>query len=202
MGEISMLKLPEPGYTSNVSIEEAIQGRRSTRRYKDDALTLKEVSQLLWAAQGITGLEKGFRAAPSAGAMYPLDLYVVAGNVEGLDAGVYRYSPGGHTITKTMDGDIRRELTEACLNQRMIERGAFTIVFTAIYERTTNRYGDRGIRYVHVDVGHAAENIYLQVVSMGLGTVAMGAFDDLAVKRILSLSPEQEPLYLMPVGRV
>lgn len=127
-----MLKLPEPEFTSNVSVEKAIQGRRSTRRYKDDALTLKEVSQLLWAAQGITRLEKGFRAAPSAGAMYPLDLYVVAGDVEGLDAGVYRYSPGGHTITKTVDGDIRRELTEACLNQRMIERGAFTIVFIVL----------------------------------------------------------------------
>jgi len=202
MEEIEVLKLPEPVYASNTSIEEAIQRRRSTRRYKDDALTLKDVSQLLWAGQGITRLEKGYRAAPSAGAMYPLDLYVVAGNVEGLDAGVYRYGPSDHTITKTMTGDVRSELTEACLNQRMIERGAFTVVFTAIYERTTGRYGDRGIRYVHIDIGHAAENIYLQAVSMGLGTVAMGAFDDPAVKRILNLPPEEEPLYLMPVGRV
>lgn len=174
--------------------------RRSVRDYTDEPLTLQEVSQLLWAAQGITG-RRGFRTSPSAGATYPLEIYLVAGNVEGIDQGMYRYVPDRHAIVKLLDGDLRSQLSEAALGQECVRRGAIDIVFTAVYGRTTWRYGGRGIRYVHMEIGHAAQNIYLQATALNLGTVAVGAFYDDRVKRILSLAEEEEPLYIMPVGR-
>jgi len=197
VGEIS--KLPEPVYKSNTSVEEALLERRSIRTYSKENLTIEEVSQLLWAAQGITAPAWGGRTAPSAGATYPLELYLVVGDVTGLDKGVYKYIPDGHVIKKVMEGDIREELAVAALGQRWVRDAPINIVFTAVYERTTKRYGDRGIRYVHMEVGHAAQNVHLQAVSLNLGTVVVGAFRDDVVKKIMNI-PE-DPLYIMPVGR-
>lgn len=197
IGEIS--KLPEPVYKSNTSVEEALLERRSIRTYSKENLTIEEVSQLLWAAQGITAPAWGGRTAPSAGATYPLELYLVVGDVTGLDKGVYKYIPDGHVIKKVMEGDIREELAVAALGQRWVRDAPINIVFTAVYERTTKRYGDRGIRYVHMEVGHAAQNVHLQAVSLNLGTVVVGAFRDDVVKKIMNI-PE-DPLYIMPVGR-
>ncbi|MDI6715423.1 MAG: SagB/ThcOx family dehydrogenase [Actinomycetota bacterium] len=197
-----VVRLPEPRYRSSISVEEAILRRRSIRRYKDEPLALEEVSQLLWAAQGITEPYKGLRAAPSAGALYPLETYLVAGNVNSLPAGVYKYRPFGHDLIKTLDGDIRTKLAIAAINQTKIKKAAASIVFSAVYERTVSKYGNRGIRYVHMDLGLAAENVYLQAVSLGLGTLAVGAFDDLSVKVILDMPQEEYPLCIMPIGRV
>ncbi|HID91006.1 TPA: SagB/ThcOx family dehydrogenase, partial [Candidatus Bathyarchaeota archaeon] len=144
------IRLPTPRYESDVSIEEALLRRRSVRSYRDEPMTLQEVSQLLWAAQGITD-PRGFRTAPSAGALYPLVLYVVVGNVEGLEKGVYRYGPHKHGIVKVLDGDRRAELAGAALGQEWVKNGAIDLVITAVYERTTRKYGDRGIRYVHME---------------------------------------------------
>ena len=187
------IKLPKPRYESDTSIEEALSKRKSTRNYKGN-LTMKEISQLLWAAQGITST----RTAPSAGATYPLEIYLVVGDVDDLGKGVYTYLPQEHSLMKILDGDIRKELADACLGQVFIEEAAVDIVFTAVYERTTRRYGERGIRYVHMEVGHAAQNVYLQAVSLKLGTVVVGAFYDERVKEIMEI--EKEPLYIMPVG--
>lgn len=196
------IRLPEPELRGKVSVEEALQQRRSVRRYKDKPLTLAEVSQLLWAAQGITNENGGRRTAPSAGALYPLEVYLVAGNVTGLAAGVYRYSPRDHELVKLADGDRRAQLSKAALGQDPVRRGAIDIVFSAVYERVTRKYGRRGVRYVHMEAGHAAQNVYLQAVSLGLGTVVIGAFDDNAVKRIVKMPDKRErPLYIMPVGR-
>lgn len=196
MGE--KIKLPEPKKQSDVSVEEAIAARRSRRQYAKGALTLTEISQLLWAAQGITN-SRGFRAAPSAGATYPLETYLVAGKVEGLDAGLYHYELKEHRLTKVQDGDRRRALCQAAWGQDMITEAPISLVFAAIYERTTGRYGERGIRYIHMEVGHVGENVHLQCETMGLGTVVIGAFSDGAVKKALGI--EEEPLYIMPVGR-
>ena len=198
--EPGLIKLPEPRYDSDVSLEEALLKRRSVRHYTGEPLKLWEVSQLLWAAQGITA-DWGGRTAPSAGATYPLETYLVVGDVEGLEEGVYKYSPHGHELRKVLDGDKRAELAEAALGQSWVREGAVDIVFTAIYERTIGRYGKRGIRYVHMEVGHVGQNVYLQAVALDLGTVVIGAFYDDQVKRILNLPPEEHPLYIMPVGR-
>ncbi|MGB2841855.1 MAG: SagB/ThcOx family dehydrogenase [Halobacteriota archaeon] len=194
------IKLLEPSYTSNVSVEDALSKRRSIRDYSGESLTIEEVSQLLWAAQGITS-PGGGRTAPSAGALYPLELYLVAGDVEGIDKGVYRYRPEEHDLEKVKDGDVRAELADAALGQECVKDAAIDIVFTAVYARTTWKYGERGIRYVHIEVGHTAQNVYLQAVSLDLGTVVIGAFIDSEVKKIVSAGEQEEPLYIMPVGR-
>lgn len=192
--------LPQPIYDSTVSVEEALLKRRSVRNYADKALTLQEVSQLLWAAQGITD-PSGKRTAPSAGALYPLELYVVVGSVEDITKGVYKYQPQQHELVRVLDGEQRKALAAAALNQQSIAQGAIDIVITAVYERTTRKYSDRGIRYVHMEAGHAAQNVYLQAVAMNLGMVVIGAFYDDRVKEVLNLPENEEPLYIMPVGR-
>ena len=196
------IKLPEPKYDSSASIEQALLERRSVRAYKDEPLTLTEVAQLLWSAQGITGSKRGFRTAPSAGALFPLEVYVVIGNVEGIAEGVYKYKPHKHELVKVRSGDVRDKLAAAALGQTCVREGAIVIVFSAVYERTTQKYGDRGVRYVHMEAGHAAQNVCLQAVSLNLGTVVVGAFRDDEVSKILNLPDEERPLYILPVGKI
>ena len=194
------LKLPEPRYTSNTSVEAALAQRRSVRTYSGENLTLEELSQLLWAAQGVT-TPWGGRTAPSAGALYPLELYVVVGSVTDLDAGVYRYRPANHELEKTKNGDVRAELAVVALNQGFIGDAAIDLVFCGVFNRTTVKYGERGIRYVYMEAGHAAQNVYLQSETLDLGTVTIGAFDDAAVQQIVGVQEHGRPLYIMPVGR-
>ncbi|MFO7918106.1 MAG: SagB/ThcOx family dehydrogenase [Anaerolineae bacterium] len=195
------ITLPQPQRESDTSIEAALRQRRSIRDYGKGPLALEEVGQLLWAAQGITD-ERGYRTAPSAGALYPLELYVVVGEVETLDPGVYHYDPQNHALEPVAEDDRRQALTKEALGQAYIGRGAIDIVFTGIYERTTGKYGHRGRRYVHMEAGHAAQNVYLQCVSLELGTVVVGAFGDEGVQDVLELPEERVPLYIMPVGRL
>ena len=196
-----VIKLPEPRYESDVVLEQALLMRRSIRIFGNAPLTVQEVSQLLWSAQGITS-EMGYRTAPSGGALYPLEVYVVAGNVNGLDDGIYHYRPHEHSLVIISKGDRRSELSDAALNQSCIKEGSIIIVFSALYDRITQKYGERGIRYAHIEVGHAAQNVYLQAVSLKLGTVAVGAFIDDEVKRVITMEKNQQPLLLMPVGRI
>jgi SagB-type dehydrogenase family enzyme len=196
-----MIRLPEPVLDSNTSIESAIRKRRSVRSFKEGPLTLAEVSQLLWAAQGITS-QQGLRTAPSAGALYPLEVYLVAGNVDGLPAGVYHYRPMKHELVRVIAGDKRTELCTAALGQSSVRNAAAVIVFTAVYERTTVKYGERGMQYVHMEIGHAAQNVALQAVPLNLGTVVIGAFHDSEMRRVLKMPDREQPLYVMPVGRM
>jgi len=198
--QANIIKLPEPQYDSDVSIEQSLLNRRSIRSYTGEPLTLQEVSQLLWAAQGITNA-RGLRTAPSAGALYPLEVYIAAGDVKDLTTGVYRYEPDEHQLARIIDGDKRAGLADAALAQPCVKEGAIVIVFTAVYERTTGKYGDRGIRYVHMEVGHAAQNLCLQATAMGLGVVTVGAFNDGQVTKLLNLPQDEHPLYIIPVGR-
>ncbi len=195
------ITLPEPLFKGKILTEEALKRRRSVREYQDKPLTLEEISQLLWAAQGITG-EYGMRTAPSAGALYPIELYIVAGRVDGLAAGIYRYRPKGHELQKIAEGDKRGELYQAALEQESLRDGAAAVVIAAVYGRTTRKYGGRGIMYVHMEVGGVAENIYLQAVSLGIGTVFLGAFDDEMVKKVVNMAEGEEPLAIMPFGRI
>jgi len=195
-------KLPVPEVAGTMSVEEAIAKRRSIREYVAKPLTLKQLSQLLWAAQGVTDPRWGFRAAPSAGATYPLEVYVVVGKngVSELEAGVYLYNPSDHTLGLLFTGDLRSELSSAALGQKWVAEAPLNIVIAAVYERTTVRYGERGTRYVHMEVGHAGQNIYLQATALGLGTVVVGAFEDVEVQKILRLPEDHKPLYIIPVG--
>jgi len=195
------IALPEPRYDSDISVEEAILQRRSVRDYTDEALTLPELAQLLWAAQGLTR-SSGKRAAPSAGATYPLEIYAVTGNVEGIANGIYRYKPHQNELVKVVDGEQREALAQATLDQQFIAQAAVNLVITAIYERTTQRYGERGIRYVHMEAGHAAQNVCLQAVALKLGTVVIGAFHDDQICEILKLPDNEVPLYIIPVGKL
>lgn len=197
---IRTIKLPPPIAKGKISLEEAIKKRRSERDFQDRALTLRQVSQILWAAQGVTE-ERGFkRAAPSAGALYPLELYLVVKKVEELEAGVYHYHPANHTLDLILRGNYQIPLAEACLGQMFIAGAPVSVVIAAEYERTTAKYGKRGLRYVHIEVGHVGENICLQVVALGLATVTIGAFWDEEVSRLLSLPKNYKPLYVLPVG--
>ena len=197
---VTTVQLPEPRLKSEVSLEEALLKRRSIREYANLPLTLEDVSQLLWAAQGITA-EWGGRTAPSAGALYPLEVYLAVGNVENLAAGVYKYKPERHELVKVRDDDVRGELAEAALGQNFVMEAAIDIVIAAVYERTTKKYGDRGVRYTHMEAGHAAQNIYLQATALDLGMVTIGAFYDEQVKDILGMPKIETPLYLIPVGK-
>ncbi|MBM3188690.1 MAG: SagB/ThcOx family dehydrogenase [Chloroflexi bacterium] len=198
---MARIALPEPHLTGSVSVEAALRARRSVRDYADGPLTLQDVAQLLWAAQGITD-RRGFRAAPSAGALYPLELYAVVGDVSDLAAGLYRYAPREHDLTLVAAGDLREELSRAALGQTWVLRAPLNLVFSAVPARITGHYGHRGWQYMYIEVGHAAENVYLQAVASGLGTVAVGAFHDDQVKRVCRLSDTEEPMYIMPVGRL
>ncbi len=197
----NVIKLSEPRYDGNVSIERALKKRRSIREYSDKPLTLTEVSQLLWAAQGKTRSTFG-RTAPSAGALYPLEVYLVVGNVTDLSKGIYKYQPENHELLRIADVDKQGDLCSAALGQGCVRGGAVVIVFAAVYERTTQKYGQRGIRYVHVEIGHAAQNVYLQAVSLNLGTVVVGAFNDNKVHKIMDMPEEEQPLCIMPVGMI
>ena len=191
--------LPEPSVTGSTPLEQLLAHRRSIRGYHTTALELAEIGQLLWAAQGITDLQ-GLRTAPSAGALYPLELYVVTGRIEGLAQGVYHYDPRHHQLKKTSDDDRRDALTRAALSQGWIKPAPAVIVFTADYDRTTRKYGKRGKRYVHIEVGHVAQNLFLQSESLGQATVVVGAINDDEVARLLRLPADRQPLLLMPVG--
>ncbi|NIM99227.1 MAG: SagB/ThcOx family dehydrogenase [candidate division Zixibacteria bacterium] len=192
------MKLPKPRLKGPTSVEEALLSRRSLRDYGKDSLNVEQISQVLWAAQGIT--EKwGGRTAPSAGALYPLEIHLLAGEVKGLDPGLYHYNPEDHSISQIKVSDLRKTVTQASLGQDEIQRAPATFIISAVYERTMVKYGERGVRYVHMEVGSVAENIYLQAESLGLGTVFIGAFDDEEVKKALGI--EEEPLAIMPVGK-
>ncbi len=194
------VKLPKPELTGKQSVELLLQQRRSVRSYQKSSLNLAEVGQLLWSAQGVTSAQ-GLRTAPSAGALYPLQLFVVVGEVNDLSPGIYQYTPEEHSLLKTSNGDSRKLLQKAALDQSCIGDAAIIFVFTAIYQRTTWKYGERGVRYVHMEVGHAGQNLFLQAQALRLGTVVVGAFDDDKVRKVLNLDGDMQPLSLMPVGR-
>lgn len=196
------IPLPEPRLEGDTSVEAALAARRSVREYTGAPLTLADLGQLLWAAQGVTGANQRYRTAPSAGALYPLSLYVVVGDVDDLATGVYRYVPSSHGLMEIGQTDQREALAEAAVGQSWVEQGAAVLVFVGIYERTTAKYGSRGRQYVHMEAGHAAQNVYLQATALDLGTVAVGAFDDAAVQRVIGLGADEVPLYLMPVGHL
>jgi SagB-type dehydrogenase family enzyme len=193
------MDLPKPRLEGDVPVERALATRRSVREYSDVPLRLPPLAQLAWAAQGSTD-PAGYRTSPSAGALYPLELYVVAGDVAELEAGVYRYVPAGHRLVRHASGDARGAVARAALLQRWIADAPAILVLVGITERSAAKYGARAPRYVNIEVGHAAQNVYLQAGALGLGTCVVGAFHDGQLKRVLALPEAARPLALLPVG--
>jgi len=194
------LELFRPTFDGKHSVERALHEQRSVRSYADRATMTSDLGQLLWAAQGVTATD-GRRTAPSAGALYPLETYVALGAVVGLEPGLYRYEPNHHAVRLVGLGDRRTALAAATLAQTWIETAPVVIALVAVYARTTGKYGERGRQYVHMEAGHAAGNVDLQAAALGLCTAVVGAFDDQAVKRVMQMADEEEPICLLPVGR-
>jgi SagB-type dehydrogenase family enzyme len=190
------ISLPKPNVKGEMTLEEAIARRRSVRDFTPHQLPVGQIGQLLWAAEGITGRASYLRAHPSAGALHPLEVYLVSGD------GIFHYRPEGHRLSLVLPGDKREALARAAYGQSFVAEAACAIAITAVYARTMGKYGDRGrIRYVPMDAAHAAQNVLLQAVALGLGAVPVGAFDDEAVRGVLGTPANQVPLYLIPVGK-
>lgn len=189
-----VIKLPAPAEKGKISVEEALWRRRSVRKFKEKALTDKETGQLLWAGQGINRKKGSYRTCPSAGATYPLETYLVN------EKGIYKYKVDDHSLVKVREGDYRQSLAEACLGQPWVAQAPASIVFTAFYERTVKGYGKRGEMYVHMEAGHAAQNVHLQAAALGMGSVPVGAMKEAEIKKVLETKGRETPLYVIPVG--
>ncbi len=199
--DVPRVELPDPRGFRGLSVEEAVETRRSVRDYDGQPIALADLSRLLHAAQGITEERLEFRAAPSAGALYPIEVYPVVHRVEALAAGIYHYAVQSHELECLEEGDFRGEVTEAGLHQRFLGQSAVVFLFSAIFQRTRWKYRERAYRYVLLEAGHIAQNLYLAATSMGLGACAVGAFYDGRYNELLGLDGEEEAtLYVISVG--
>lgn len=189
-------KLPEPKIKGKISLEETLRLRKSVRSFQDKNLSIEQISQLLWAAQGITHNyhERLFRTAPSAGATYPLETYLFTAS------GIYKYNPVEHSLSRVSNEDKRKALSEASLGQTSVSDVPVVFLLTMIEERTSQRYGERAFRYICMEAGHVAQNIHLQAVALGLSSVPVGAFEDSAVAAVIGCPENEFPLYIVPVG--
>lgn len=194
------LTLPPPRVQGRLSLEGALSQRRSLRSFAATPLTAAEAGQLLWAAQGLSNAQ-GQRTAPSAGATYPLVLYFVAGRIDGVASGVYRYLPQGHRLVAMATGDVRADIAAAALGQSWMRDAPALVVIAAQPARTAARYGARAERYIAIEAGAAAQNLSLQAVALGLGSTLVGAFDEAALRRSVPLAEGEQPLVIVPVGR-
>lgn len=193
--------LPSPKLTGEISVEHALQTRRSVRSYSSEPILLEDIAQVLWAAQGVTS-DRGFRTAPSAGALYPLEVYVVIGNVSELKEGIYRYIPKNHKLICLQTGDYRKQLARAALGQACVREAPAVILLTGIPSRITGKYGQRGLQYMMMEAGHAAQNVCLQAVTRQIGVVPLGAFKEDQVQNLFHLDDSELPLYLLPFGKI
>ena len=199
MAEQDPYRLPAPGLGADNPLNPILQRRRTHRAFASRPLSVSEVAQLLWAAQGINS-SAGYRTAPSAGALYPLELHLVSGEVEGLPTGSYRYDPRRHALVAGIGADLRQAVAGAALHQDWIAQASALVVISAVDVRTTKKYGRRGIRYVLMEAGHASQNLLLQAVALGLAGATVGAFDDEQLQQLLDLPAGERPLVILAVG--
>jgi SagB-type dehydrogenase family enzyme len=199
MAEKKKYNLPQPVAGDDNLLNPILQQRRTHREFAPRPISLEQAAQLLWAAQGVSSRE-GYRTAPSAGALYPLELHLVAGQVEGLPAGSYRYQPAHHNLKKEISGDLRQALATIALEQEWMAEAPALVIISAVDARTTRKYGNRGVRYVHMEVGHAGQNLLLQAVALELVAATVGAFDDKQLQTLLGLADGERPLIILPVG--
>ena len=196
------IKLPKPGKVKSAALFNAMANRESRRAFGPRALTVAELGAVLWAAGGEKETHPGGRVPPSAGACYPLDVYVSirSGGVEGISEGIYLYQPAASALKRIAEGDFSEEIADACHGQKFTAKAQAAVLLAAEFERTTYKYGSRGVRYVYMDAGHAGGNMYLAAEGLGLATCAVGALSDEALKAAFRLPKELTAVYLFPVG--
>lgn len=194
------IALPKPKLTGSISIEEVLNKRRSIRKFLNSLISVSELSQLLWSAQGIT-TEDGRRTSPSAGATYPLEIYISVKNIENLKEGLYKYAPDAHSLLLIDENNRSVQIAEATYQPQMVKGAAAIFIITSVLNRTTSVYGERGIRYAYMEAGHSAQNLSLMGVALNIGLVLVGAFDDNKLSDALSLKKDEIPLYIIPVGK-
>ncbi len=196
------MNLMPPVFDGNISLEKAIKQRRSIRSFINKPVSGQQLSQILWAAQGLTDVSGFKRAAPSGGALYPADIYAVVGGncVENMTSGVYHYRPGNHSISMISEGDRRKDVAVASLRQMWMADAPVLFVVSAEYDRICNKYGQRGIRYALIEMGHIGQNIFLQCQTLGLAAGIVGAFNDREVSDVVGMEKGHEPLVILPAG--
>jgi SagB-type dehydrogenase family enzyme len=204
LGHAGDLALPSPSRKGTISVEEALNSRRTHRAFQAHALTLKQFSQMLWAAYGVTAVTPGrqLKTAPSAGATYPIDVYAVVGEggVESLASGVYHYRPESHSVRRVSSGDGRTQVASACRRQMWMAPAPLLVVITGEYARCSAKYGPRGVIYTHIEAGHVGQNVFLQAEALGLKAGIVGAFEKEDLGKALHIPAAHEPLLVMPVG--
>ena len=200
MNSKEIISLPKPNLKSNMTVEQAIAKRRSIRKYANKPLTLEQLSQILWAAQGKSGPERHHHAAPSAGGIHPLQLYIIATNVSELNKGIYKYDPQKNSLSLKHSNHKRDNVHQAAYGQSAILSAPVILVFVAQFQKTMNKYGPKAKAFVYTDLGHSAENVYLQATALGIGTVAMGGIEEKKITEILELPEDEDVIYLMPLG--
>jgi SagB-type dehydrogenase family enzyme len=191
----AIIPLPEPDTTGSMSLEKALASRRSIREFANAPLSAADIGQLLWATQGITDPARGFRVAPSAGALYPLELYVAK------EDGLFRYVPQRHALIRVQSGDSRPGIATAAHGQAVVREAPMLIVITAVVDRTRAKYGSRAERYVALEAGHAAQGLLLEATALKLGATVVGAFDDEALRAAVGAGKGELPLYVVAIGR-
>jgi SagB-type dehydrogenase family enzyme len=203
-----IVDLPKPGdvRVSPVELRKAIEGRRSVRAYSGESLSLWELSWLLWCTQGVRGVvgrPATLRNVPSAGARHAFETYLLVNRVEGLKPGLYRFLATEHKLIEvSLEGDMADRVTAACLRQNMVKTSAVTFIWAAVRYRMVWRYVERGYRYLHIDVGHICQNLYLAAEAVSSGVCAIGAFDDDLLNGILGLDGEEQfAIYAATVGK-
>jgi SagB-type dehydrogenase family enzyme len=197
------IELPREVEFGGLSVDRVIESRRSERDFKDKPLSLLDLSRLLYYSYGITEKREQLRATPSAGALYPIEIYPVANNVEGLAKGIYRYFAADHSLGLVREGDFRHQMMQHALGEEMMGRASAVLVLSAVFGRSEWRYRERAHRYILLEAGHISQNIYLVATALGLGTCAVGAFDDRGYNKIVGVDGSKESvIYLMPVGKI
>ena len=198
------IALPSPSYKGSVSVEEALKARRTHRSFQSRPLILKQFSQILWGAYGVTDRKYGsfLKTAPSAGALYPLDIYGVVGQggVETLAPGIYHFRPENHAIELVKQGDLRAEVARQALQQMWMAKAPLMLVITGEYNRSSIKYGLRSAIYTHIEAGHVGQNVFLQAEAIGLKAGIVGAFNNQQIIRVMGFSTSHDPLLIMPVG--
>ena len=195
------IELPEPSWTGAASLEETLARRRSVRAFGPQPVSLRQVAQLAWAAQGVTEPATGYRTAPSAGGTLPIEVDLVVHGVPDLAGGVYRYLPAEHALRRRLSGDRRRAVADATLNQGFVADAPVVVALSTVAARTAAMFGDFADRLNDMEVGHVAQNVSLQAVALGLGTVVVAGLREADLAAALALAEGERPIYLMPVGR-
>jgi SagB-type dehydrogenase family enzyme len=195
------IALPDPARAGRMSVEETMALRRSVRAFAAEPLSLRTIGQLAWSAQGVTDAATGYRTAPSAGGTLPIEVDLLIHGIPELEDGVYRYLPAEHALRRRWTGDRREAVTQATLNQGFVREAPVVMVLSSVAARTAPRFGDFTDRLIDMEVGHVAQNVSLQAVALGLGTVVVAAIREAELTAALQLAAGERPIYLMPLGR-